>query len=194
MSNQEPQNPNPSTEDVAVEKRRQFIKSAGIGAVPVILTLASPSVFGQEMCLSQQMSGNASAHPGNCVLGHAPSFWKSPVNKNTWPSPYFYGTGTSTTQCGNLYYNGGTAFNDSVLGFSTSTLTSTMRTVLCASTTPSDNAIWVTALLNSVTVANYILSKQQVLDLYKNVIAPPPPYTNDSPGKISFLKTTWVGN
>jgi len=44
MSNQEPQNQNKTAEEACVEKRRRFIKGAGV-ATPVILTLSSPSVF-----------------------------------------------------------------------------------------------------------------------------------------------------
>ena len=58
MSNQEPQNQEKTTEEPALEKRRRFIKGAGIAA-PVVLSLANRSAFGAQ-CLSQQISGNMS--------------------------------------------------------------------------------------------------------------------------------------
>lgn len=207
MSNQEPQNPNKITEDAAVENRRRFIKGAG-AVTPVILTLASSSVFGQELCLSQQMSGDTSGHPiGNCVNGNPPSFWKNPANRALWPnipvppgagtSRYFYGTpnpGVLNPTCGQFVASTGTKFNDPLLGFATSTVTTSMRAILCAGATPSNNAVWTTALLNSLYVQNYILCYAQVMDLYKNIIAPPPPFPNTAAGRVAFLKTTWVGN
>ena len=51
MSNQEPQNQEKNTEEADVEKRRRFIKGAGIAA-PVVLSLANRTAFGQEQCLS----------------------------------------------------------------------------------------------------------------------------------------------
>ncbi|PPD50907.1 MAG: hypothetical protein CTY13_00625 [Methylobacter sp.] len=60
-----------------LENRRRFIKGAGI-ATPVVMTLASRSVFGAE-CLSQILSGNIS-HVGNgsCVKGLSPGSWATP--------------------------------------------------------------------------------------------------------------------
>ena len=79
MSNQEPQNQNKTTEETAVEKRRRFIKGAGIAA-PVVLTLANRSAFGAVGCMSQQVSGNMSqAGAGSCVAGASPSTWQPPT-------------------------------------------------------------------------------------------------------------------
>lgn len=59
MSNQEPHNQG-ETKETGVEKRRRFIKGAGVAA-PVILTLSSPSVFGANvLCPSQMLSRNTS--------------------------------------------------------------------------------------------------------------------------------------
>ncbi len=83
MSNQEPQNQEKTTEEAGVEKRRRFIKGAGIAA-PVVLSLANRSTFGAQ-CLSQQMSGNMSHHgAGSCVLGYKPCFmeWANYWHRN----------------------------------------------------------------------------------------------------------------
>jgi len=61
MSNQELQIKARLQKKAAVEKRRRFIKGAGIAA-PVVLTLASPSVFGIQ-CQSEIASGNQSQNP-----------------------------------------------------------------------------------------------------------------------------------
>ena len=78
MSNQEPQNQNKTKEEAAVEKRRRFIKGAGIAA-PVVFSLANRSAFGAaQLCLSQQLSGNMShvAGAGSCVSGFGPTVWR----------------------------------------------------------------------------------------------------------------------
>ena len=79
MSNQEPQNQSKIQEDASVEKRRRFIKGAGI-ATPVVLSLMNRSAFGAaQQCLSQQISGNMShVGAGSCVSGQPPSAWRGP--------------------------------------------------------------------------------------------------------------------
>lgn len=95
MSNQELQNQNKTTEKTAVEKRRQFIKGAGIAA-PVVLTLANRSAFGAVGCMSQQVSGNMSqAGVGSCVAGASPSTWQPPT-PTPQPAPVVGQT------CGNI--------------------------------------------------------------------------------------------
>ena len=79
MSHQEPQN-QVKTEEASVEKRRRFIKGAGI-ATPVVLSLVNRSAFGAaQQCLSQQISGNMSqvVGAGSCVSGQSPLAWKGP--------------------------------------------------------------------------------------------------------------------
>ena len=193
MSNQEPQNPNKTTEDAAVENRRRIIKGVGV-AVPVILTLSSPSVFGNGFgCLSQQMSGNASRNPGTCVQGNNATYWRD--TPAAWAtSTYIYGTkgsGTLTPACKN--YSGGSLFKD-VFGGTSSTA---LRGYLCSSLTSSQST-FVTALLNSVTISGYILTKDQVIAMWNGGVdggsfPPPSDYANTIAGKTAFLKTTWVG-
>lgn len=84
MSNQKLQNQSEKKEDESggVNKRRRFIKGASVAA-PVVLTLASGSVFGAQ-CLSSRMSGNLSQHAPNddCWGGQTPGFWKEFYSEN----------------------------------------------------------------------------------------------------------------
>jgi hypothetical protein len=84
MSNQELHNQNKTAETVDVQKRRQFIKGAGI-ATPVVFSLMNRSAFGAaQQCLSQQISGNMShVGAGSCASGYGPAAWKSPVVGDT---------------------------------------------------------------------------------------------------------------
>ena len=168
MSNQETQNLNKTTEEAGVEQRRRFIKGAA-AATPVILTLASPSVFGVE-CLSQQLSGNASHTPGSCVLGNTPTYWKG---ENSYPSPYSINSNTASR------------FDDpNAFGTLKASTHDKMKDILTSSANP--YYIWVTALLNSVLLTNYVLSQKQVIDLW-NFDQQPYGYAT----KEIFLKATW---
>ncbi len=68
--------------EVGVEKRRRFIKGAGLAA-PVVLSLANRSAFGAAQgCLSQLVSGNMSqAGAGSCSLGSSVVSW-NPTTPN----------------------------------------------------------------------------------------------------------------
>jgi hypothetical protein len=79
MNKQKLNEPSAHKED-GVEKRRRFIKSAGLAA-PVVLSLANRSAFGAAAgCLSQQVSGNVSqAGAGSCSSGSSPLAWQSPT-------------------------------------------------------------------------------------------------------------------
>jgi hypothetical protein len=202
MSNQEPQNPNDNTEQAAVEKRRRFIKGAG-AASPVILTLASSSVFGQQLCLSQQLSGDTSGHPiANCEEGHPPSWWADPAHLNDWTSAGFvYGTlkngNPNSALCSS--YKDGTAFNSSLAFGSLSgcitnngQLGKPMQDLMCSGSS-SDIAVWSAAMLNtglaSAHLLNYVLTREQLLDLWVNH-NPPSPFAQTCPGTLLFLKAT----
>ena len=199
MNNKEPQNQIKTTEDAVVNNRRRFIKGAGI-ATPIILTLSSSSAFGDGgfnnvLCLSQQLSGNASGTPvASCKTGNTPAFWANPINKGVWPVGTTYGTFDSNlgvaTNC--TAYTGGTTFS-TVFGSGSSL---SLREILCPSLDPSppalsSEAIWATAWLNSKVVANYILMTEQLLALYTGSIAPPLPFPNTPTGREDFVKTTW---
>jgi hypothetical protein len=204
MSNQEPQNPNNDTEQAAVEKRRRFIKGAGV-ASPVILTLASSSVFGQQLCLSQQLSGNTSGQAtASCEAGHPPSWWADPAHIIDWTSAGFvYGTlknGNPNPALCSSYKSDGTAFNSS-LAFGTLSgcitnppgqLSKTMQELMCTDSS-SDIAVWSAAMLNtglaSAHLLNYVLTREQLLDLWVNH-NPPSPFAQTCAGTLLFLKAT----
>lgn len=80
MSDQELRNQGEITEEANVQKRRRFIKGAGIAA-PVVLSLANRSAFGAALpCLSQQISGNMShIGTGSCASGYSPTLWRGPT-------------------------------------------------------------------------------------------------------------------
>ncbi len=75
MNKQKLNEPSAHKED-GVEKRRRFIKGAGLAA-PVVLSLANRSAFGAAAgCLSQQVSGNVSqAGAGSCSSGISVASW-----------------------------------------------------------------------------------------------------------------------
>ncbi len=187
MSNQEPQNPNPSTENAVVEKRRRFIKGAGVAA-PVILSLSSPSVFGAAgQCLSQIMSGNASNNVTlSCALGHTPSYW---TTARPWPtglSPSSRGAGCSGT--GGTLFNAAAAFG--VNPTSPIPSTSTLLTVLCSYPNSLD-AYLVAALLNAKTLySDYLYTPAQVVQLKKKTLGVPPLNSTADADVLAFLKTT----
>ena len=80
MNKQKLNEPSAHKED-GVEKRRRFIKGAGLAA-PVVLSLANRSAFGAAKgCLSQQVSGNISeAGAGSCSSGSLVTVW-NPTNQ-----------------------------------------------------------------------------------------------------------------
>ncbi|MFI3222040.1 MAG: hypothetical protein QX191_03290 [Methylococcaceae bacterium] len=79
MNKQKLNEPSAHKED-GVEKRRRFIKGAGLAA-PVVLSLANRSAFGAAAgCLSQQVSGNVSqAGAGSCSSGSSVGSWNPSV-------------------------------------------------------------------------------------------------------------------
>ena len=188
MSNQEPHNQG-ETKEAGVEKRRRFIKGAGIGA-PVILTLSSPSVFG-AFCRSEIMSGNEShMGAGSCVLGDSRNHWKDPNNSGEWTSGGLnYGTPTSnppsTTDCS--VYTGGTFFT-AIFG---SGSPKTMREILCGGNDPVRESYYVAAILNAKKYpTSYVLDDAHVLDLWVNPVSSlPPGYASDMDFLASTLKT-----
>ena len=189
MNKQKLNEPAAHKED-GVEKRRRFIKSAAFAA-PVVLTLSSPSVFGDSgFCLSQVMSGNASNVTGSCTLGQNPSYWKNPANKSAWATAGFnYGISAIINDqfCAN--YSGGTNFNDNS-AFLGSGVSSTMESLLCSSPN-TVNAYLVAALLNASTPnSNYIYTADQVRQLQAKTLGVPPQNSTADGVVLNFLIST----
>lgn len=72
--------------------RRRFLHG-GLGATPLLLTLASRPVLGQVTCTSPSgfVSMPTSAHgtPQTC-MGRTPGYWKQDQKFPDWPSPPYY--------------------------------------------------------------------------------------------------------
>jgi len=190
MSNQEPHNPNKTTEDAAVEKRRRFIKGAGVAA-PVILTLSSPSVFGNTLCGSELISGNVSnVGAGSCTTGYSPIYWR---DISSWPSPYSNSTNCTATD--GSKWNDGNAFLATSLVTGSVSEIRTMRAILC-STDPADTLKqdFIAALLNAANATTYPLQVADVKAIQAGTQAVPG-YTSipaTSAQVIAYLPTTWV--
>jgi hypothetical protein len=195
MSNQKKPNQDETKKNADVEKRRRFIKGAGIAA-PVVLTLSSPSVFG-ALCLSQMMSGNESRiGTGSCTLGLSPVFWKNPVGSTpqgdtsleAWSKAGFnYGTcqsGKNKTKWDS--YTGGTKFSDSIAFGAGGTRA--MREILGKYNGTLDWHLIVALLNANYFKGTYILSPAEVKGLCNHSIFPPPPFGD----VITFLESTWT--
>ena len=190
MNKQKLNEPTAHKED-GVEKRRRFIKGAGLAA-PVVLTLSSPSVFGAAgFCLSQVMSGNTShVVTGSCILGDNPSYWRNPANKSAWTTAGFnYGSSAIINDqvCAN--YSGGTNFNDNS-AFPGSGVSTTMESLVCSSPNTL-NAYLVAALLNASTPnSNYIYTAAQVRQLQAKTLGVPPNNSTNDADVLAFLIST----
>ena len=74
------------TESSAVNKRRSFLKKAGVTSL--VLSLPSQSVWGSSCTVSGNMSGNLSnpSQTGCRVTGKSPAYWRSMLEpKKPWP-------------------------------------------------------------------------------------------------------------
>ncbi|MEI6334418.1 MAG: hypothetical protein WCS87_07650 [Methylococcaceae bacterium] len=205
MSNQELQIKDKTTEDVGVEKRRQFIKGASIVA-PVILTLASPSVFGIQ-CASEICSGNQSHSPaGSCTAGRSIAVLGDPNNAGTWPSGYSYGTKSTlrlptidkdsatlrSIRVTKAAYSGGTKFKDVFGGIDNTTLREYL--VSGSNTNPSLQACLSAALLNAANSKSYPLTVAQVKAIQAGTpgsLPTKPRQVPDPIDVIAYLKSTW---
>jgi hypothetical protein len=203
MSDQEPQNLIKAKERADVGKRRRFIKGAA-AATPVILTLASPSVFGIQ-CGSEIASGNQShTGTGSCTLGMTIAELSNPNNAGRWPSGYSYGTKStqdssahrlstaSSTADTSAHYSGGTKFKD-VFGGTDNT---TLREYLASGSgsNPSLQACLSAALLNAAKSKTYPLTVEDVKKIQAGTLGVPT-HPNIKPAVsadiIAYLKSTW---
>ena len=194
MSNQEPHNQG-ETKEADVEKRRRFIKGAGIAA-PVIMALANRPAFG-AVCT---VSGFISVDPGNLsAAGHvvascggkSPGYWKN--NLGDWPTGYVPVAGPGGTPPATIM---STAF-----GYSGGLAASTLLSVLEGSGGTDPNNVYmhlVAALLNAAK-GLYVpvngLKVDEIKDMYQQIsttnqyqAAPGVFWTPDQ--LVSFLQQT----
>lgn len=198
--------------DMLVSASRRRLAKLGLGA-PVLITLASRPVLAGQ-CLSNMMSGNLSdPNRGNCSLGRSPGGWGQPGGEilgysttGAWTKAgYNFGT-FNADNCPNVNNPKETRYECYAEGTLLSTLPgalikesfpvgTTMLQAVNASGTFTRH--FVTAYLNaslSEADANfqYILTKQQVLDLATGTLTIPvgfPGYPNDIK---TFLDSTWT--
>ncbi len=70
---------------------RRRLLQGGLAAAPVLLTLVSRPVLGQQCTsMSGMMSGNTSSPGKHLVVctGFTPGYWKQEQHFSSWPSPY----------------------------------------------------------------------------------------------------------
>ena len=78
----------PPTDGPQVSDRRHFVR-AGLGAIPVVMTLVSRPVLGQQVqCFAPSafVSGNQSIPNAATCAGAGPGFWRNSVHFSSWPS------------------------------------------------------------------------------------------------------------
>ncbi|MDO8843392.1 hypothetical protein [Methylicorpusculum sp.] len=184
-----------------VDKKRRSFTKAGL-ATPVIATLASRPVFGAQ-CLSQQLSGNMSqVGTGSCNQGNLRTYWLDPIlsatqNQKTWTwkgtQVLIYGEyqtpNTPTSPCTDpSKWSKGKLFNQVFVSNSgyagSSTSSKSIREVLC---TDDYLGNFAAAYLNAQSVANYVLTTQQVLGLWSGNFSAAFPTIGDA---VTFLKST----
>ena len=178
--------------DASVSVGRRRLARLGLGAAPIVMTLASRPVFAGQ-CLSNMMSGNLSnPNRGNCAKGWSPGGWGQEGG-----NVHIYTTIGAWTAIG-LNYNTATMQNvPAVLNKDSVPSTTLLKTLLTVPQTGQLTRHFVAAYFNAKLSAvtgstfTYILTTQQVLDLATGVIGIPvgaPGY----PGNFNtFLDSTW---
>jgi hypothetical protein len=195
MSNQEPQNPNKTTEDAAVKNRRRFIKGAGV-ATPVVLTLSSPSVFG-ALCASEIASGNQShTGTGSCTLGLSPAILGDPSHKNEWDgSGFSYGKLIKKGDANKWRdYQNGTKFKAAFGGRDKDDTTLLEHLHAGSINNPSLKACLSAALLNAAKSKSYPLTVDGVKAIQAKKSGSLPTKPGQVPSDsdvIAYLQTTW---
>ncbi|WP_428623745.1 hypothetical protein [Sedimenticola sp.] len=183
-----------ATENGISSSRRQFTKT-GLLASPVLMSVVSRPVFGVG-CLSNMLSGNLSEPDrGECNLGLSPGYWKE--HPEAWPmAAGFKPDGTVPTSCNdclagnghstNWICNGGALFNSYFTTGPQDSLNRSMLEILCTEE-GSDEFHIIAALLNAMTVPNYVMTVEQVKVLWAD------PTLGGQIGNFkAFLNSTWT--
>lgn len=200
------------TKETNIDKGRRRLSKAAL-ATPVIASLASRPAFGGN-CLSNMLSGNLSdPDRGQCSLGWSPGGWGLPGGNistystlSAWTAAGFvYGDyDVAASQCSpanknkpNCYVGGSTIGNVALLNKNGVPSGTSLRVVLLPDLWP-QYADWqltrhlVCAYLNAALSEaspsfQYIMTKQQVLDLATGTLPVPSPYSSLQ----DFLGSTW---
>lgn len=196
--------------DAPSDSTRRRLTKLGLGA-PVLMTLASRPVLAGQ-CLSNMLSGNTSpghVH-GHCSKGWSPGGWGQPTGGigghttiGAWTVAGFSYGEFKPAACPDVnnpketkfqcYANGSTLASvpaDLNKDFLPSTME--LRTVVADETSTALTRHLVTAYLNASLSENdpnfqYILTKQQVVDLATGALPLPSPYFSLK----TFLNSTW---
>lgn len=178
------------TSDVAFIARRRQLAKLGLGA-PILATLVSKPVFAGQ-CLSNMMSGNLSnPNRGNCSKGWSPGGWGQPGGTINGYSDAVAWSKAGFAPTGPLSGLPGALIKDS---FPTGT------TIIAALNPPYANTLtrhFITAYLNAALSDNdatfqYILTRQQVLDMASGVIGIPANAPGAPMNFKTFFDSTWA--
>jgi len=184
-------------QDSASLGRRQFTK-AGLLASPVLMSVVSRPVFGVG-CLSNILSGNLSdPDRGSCNLGLSPGYYKEhpeawPMNAGQKLDGSFpiscndcIDKDTSTSPPTRTWVCTREALFNTYFTTNKDPLDRPMLEILCTEE-GSDEFHIIAALLNAMTVPNYVLTVAQVKDLWAD-----PTLDGQISNFKAFLNDTWT--
>lgn len=184
----------PHAADVAASATRRRLAKLGLSA-PVLMTLASRPVLAGQ-CLSNMLSGNLSDPTrGHCSKGWSPGGWGLLGGMIGG-----FSTADAWVKAGfNFHTSKLSAFPSSLIK-NPLDLNTLAKDVVANDVTPNKPtrhylAAYLNASLSEATGSTfqYILTKQQVIELATGAIKPPPPNENLSIYQMNeFLDKTWV--
>lgn len=168
--------------------RRSFLQKGAVASVPLVLTAFSRPVLAVKCSISGMQSGATSREDSDdiCTMGFSPGFWKNAKDHNKWPS-----VGPQPSDSFGSYFLDAT---DDVYDVELNVALQYSSAENTAA--PSIIAHLTAALLNVYLFANfsdfgpYVLSEQNVLDLFTNAKAEH--FSKDAVTKVrDFLDSTW---
>ena len=92
VPNQPPKTKDIQAAGVSPNRNRRRLVGGGLGAAPLLMTLVSRPVLGQECQTTSQWGSGPTSHPhGNLPQceGASATFWSQPQNFDQWPPPYY---------------------------------------------------------------------------------------------------------
>jgi len=189
-----------------VNLSRRKLAKAGVGVVPVIMTLTSRPVLGAYCSVSGMLSGNLSRDTSQVHCeGFSPGYWGNLGAKLGYPAPYFEGNfidknGNACTHPKDIDYqnSGGTKFGDVFVGIGLDGIDHTNETLLeVVWKYPGSLAFYAVAhLLNAASgIPTYLLTEAQIIDMYdqwatNGFYEPAPGVTWDEQDIKNFLEQT----